>query len=307
MVLDSNGLHNRAAFFRCIRNFFEEHGFLEVDTPIRQPVYIPESNILPIAAERWFLQSSPEICMKRLLSLGDNDLFQICHCFRKGEKGRLHLEEFMMLEWYRKGADYEALMQDCIDLFRCLQITLKHSFCQGTLESLHDFWNLDLNHYWERITVEEAFARYAPCSLEEAMEEKRFEEILVEFVEPNLGNILPTFLYDYPASMASLARIKPSRPAVAERFELYYKGVEIANGFSELTDVSEQRRRFEEEIRCIASTQGRAAILPERFLKDLERLETAAGIALGLDRLFMLLGGYHRINDAVSFSSEDYF
>ena len=170
-MLDKKRLHMRATFFHLIRSFFYSRDFLEVDTPIRQPVYIPERNITPLASEQDFLQSSPELCMKRLLAAGNSKIFQICHCFRKGEKGRLHLEEFQMLEWYRVGADYRQLMFDCEALLRFL---LENLMEIPGLECKTDkpfFSGISLNEEWERITVADAFARYSPIQLEQAMEE----------------------------------------------------------------------------------------------------------------------------------------
>lgn len=290
-MLDQKGLQLRAAFFRAIRLFFQENGFLEVDTPIRQPLLIPEQNIIPIPSGTHFLQSSPELYMKRLLAAGCERIFQICHCFRQGERGRLHLEEFVMLEWYRLDADYGDLMQDCENLFAFLAREL--SPCVFPVR-------LDLG--WQRLTVQEAFARYCPVSAADALAEDMFDQYLVEYVEPQLGLKTPAFLYDYPLELASLARPKPGQPEVAERFELYVSGVELANGFSELTDPDLQRRRFEEEYVKMGNERGRQGKMPERFLEDLGKIGPAAGIAMGLDRLFMLFLGRETVDEAVSFA-----
>lgn len=244
--------------------------------------------------------------MKRLLSRVDSDLFQLCRCFRRGERGRLHLEEFTMLEWYRKGADYQQLMQDCFELLNFLQLHLKESSRLPTSTGSALFWQLDLSFPWQRLTVTEAFSRFAPMSVDEALAQDIFDETLVEFVEPMLGRGKPAFLVDYPSSMASLAKRKDTDPSVAERFELYVEGIELANGFSELTDVEEQRTRFTEEIRLIENSSGQRHTMPEKFLEDLNTLDQAAGIALGIDRLFMMVGGYDRISDAVTFSPDDF-
>lgn len=301
-MLSIQGLHLRAAFFRAIRSFFQQQGFLEVDTPIRQPVYIPESNIEPIPSGSQYLQSSPELCMKRLLARGCERIFQISHCFRKGEYGRLHLEEFQMLEWYRTGSDYHQLMIDCEHLVRYVVAALEHLQPQ-TAACLSD---VDLSAPWPRLTVAEAFRRFSPLSLDQALDNDQFEEMLVDCIEPKLGVDTPLFLCDYPAQLASLAKRSTSNPAVAERFELYIKGIELANGFSELTDVCEQRARFSAEITAIRAGRGVDVSMPERFLDDLAQLEEAAGIALGLDRLFMLLLGSSSIFSAVSFNPEDF-
>jgi lysyl-tRNA synthetase class 2 len=305
-MLDSNGLHLRAAFFRCIRSFFYQQGFLEVDTPLRQPVYLPESNIVPIASEQEYLQTSPELCMKRLLAAGNDKIMQICPCFRKEEKGRLHQEEFQMLEWYRTGADYHQLMHDCEELLRFLADNLSAQQLPNSGAGQLLFPGVTLGDSWQRITVAEAFSRYSSLSLPQALQEDQFDDILVECIEPHLGKDAPVFLYDYPVELGSLARRRRDNPAVVERFELYIQGVELANGFSELTDAKEQRKRFCDERAKIKENTGREAAMPERFLADLGRLDTAAGIAMGLDRLFMIATNRQHITEVVTFSPEDF-
>jgi elongation factor P--(R)-beta-lysine ligase len=307
-VLSIARLHKRAAFFRCIRSFFHDQGFLEVDTPLRQPVYIPESNIVPIASEGQYLQTSPELCMKRLLAHGCEKIFQLSHCFRKGELGRLHLEEFQLLEWYRTGCDYTQLMADCQGLVRFLHERLsEHTFSCGDKNGPDSFFGIDVSAEWQRLTVADAFTRYSPVPLQRALNSGSFDEILTEHVEPNLGTKSPVFLYAYPCELASLARRNPGNPGIAERFELYIKGVELANGFSELTDEHEQRSRFHDEIAAIYANNGRNAVMPERFLRDLGKIEEAAGIALGVDRLFMLAVNEKSITSAVTFAPDDFF
>lgn len=303
-MLDLQGLHVRAAFFNFIRSFFAEQDFLEVDTPIRQPVFIPEANIVPIEAEQQFLQSSPELCMKRLLAGGCQRIFQLCNCFRKGERGRLHLEEFRMLEWYRSGVDYHQLMSDCEELLRYLKLELSKFATGPVVEEC--FSGIDFSGTWQRLSVVEAFRQFAPMTVEDAIADNRFDEVLVEWVEPHLGEHKPVFLYDYPVALGSLAKTKDSDRRYAERFELYIKGVEIANGFSELTDEREQRKRFEAEIIAMKSDSNINVAMPERFLEDLKKLHSAAGIALGLDRLLMLAMNSTEINQVISFTPTDF-
>lgn len=306
-MLSIEGLHKRAAFFRCLRSFFHNQGFLEVDTPLRQPVYIPERHIILISSEGQYLQSSPELCMKRLLAHGCDKIFQISHCFRKGEIGRLHLEEFRLLEWYRSGCDYMQLMTDCESLLRHVYEAMKsHLAACGDANAIELFPGIDLSARWQKLTVADAFAKFSPIPLERALDTGCFDEILTEYVEPCLGVGAPVFLYAYPHQLASLARKSPSNPTIAERFELYIEGIELANGFSELTDENEQRLRFEEEIAAIHADCGRDVVMPERFLRDLEKLKEAAGIALGVDRLFMLAVNCKSITSAVTFAPEDF-
>ncbi len=304
-MLDVQGLHFRAAFLQSLRLFFIRHRFLEVDTPVRQPVVIPESAIEPLSSEGWLLQTSPELCMKRLLARGCEKIFQLCHCYRKGERGRLHLEEFTMLEWYRTGCDYRDMMTDCEAL---LVFLLQELVADNDLSQLLQpgSWAETLELSWERLTVADAFERYSDISLSQAMAEDMFDEILVEQVEPHLGIQQPLFLYDYPAELASLAKVKDDNSSIAERFELYIDGVEIANGFSELTDSRQQRLRFENEVELIKERTKKTVSLPERFLGELDGIGSAAGIALGVDRLCMLLLGERKISAAVSFYRDDF-
>ncbi len=312
-MLDLQGLRFRAAFFHSLRSFFVRQQFLEVDTPIRQPLLLPELNIEPLASEGWFLQASPELCMKRMLAAGCSRIFQLCNCFRKGERGRLHLEEFTMMEWYRTNAGYEDLMTDCEALLGALLVDLEvMTPCAVFNESLRVSGNsgsgrvISLHPPWDRLSVHEAFARYSPVSIEQAMAVDTFDAILVEYVEPCLGMERPLFLYDYPVELGSLARSKAGNPQLAERFELYINGIELANGFSELTDSQEQRQRFEQELSLMDEERRQRSRMPERFLDDLAHLDRAAGIALGVDRLLMLLMGKESVGEVVSFAPVDF-
>jgi len=164
---------------------------------------------------------------------------------------------------------------------------------------------IDVKSTWERISVKAAFDQYAVISLERALEEGCFDQIMVEEIEPNLGMTRPTFLYDYPAAMAALARLKPGNRALAERFEIYIAGLELANGFSELNDPVEQRARFEGDLQIRGAEGKETYPMPERFLKSLEHMPDAAGIALGVDRLAMLFTGALKIDDVVPFTPEE--
>lgn len=300
-MISSQHLKQRAAIIRAVRVFFEDRDYLEVDTPLRLPVLAPEIWIEPVISGGHFLQTSPELCMKRLLAAGHSRLFQICHCFRKGERGRFHLPEFSMLEWYRTGSDYHDLMDESEELIKSVVLE-----CGGRrlFPGLEELVAIDVP--FERLTVEEAFRRYAECTVEKVLAAGRYEEVLVEQVEPHLGlGRRPTFLYDYPASLASLARLKKDEPAVAERFELYLGGIELANGFSELVDPDEQRQRFIAERNLIFAAGRDPGPMPERFLQALTGMSAAAGIALGLDRLVMVLIGAESIDEVVGFVPEE--
>ena len=288
-------LQQRARIIQSIRAFFIARDFLEVETPQRIPQNAPEPHIHPIASGNWQLQTSPELAMKRLLAAGSGPIFQISHCWRDEERGRRHLPEFTLLEWYRPQADYRDLMTDCEDL-------LRHLCPADRIETTGR--QVDLSAPFERLSVDQAFARYSACSAQQALAEDRFDELLAFDIEPHLGNARPTFLYDYPAELAALSRPKPGHPELAERFELYVAGYELANAFSELTDPREQRRRFEADVEAIRARGGTVRQLPEPFLAALETMPSAAGIALGVDRLVMLLTAADHIDQIVAFPPE---
>jgi lysyl-tRNA synthetase class 2 len=284
---------------RAIRRFFLDQDFLEIETPIRIPAPAPESHIEPVTSGEWCLQTSPELCMKRLLAAGYPKIFQICKCFRAGERGAHHLPEFTMVEWYRAGTDYLTLMDDC----EILIARIAEELGLGDTAYWHGR-RICLTPPWERITVREAFARYAGLSLEEVLMRDRFDEIMVCVIEPHLGMERPVFLYEYPATLGALARVKAENQEVAERFELYIAGLELANAFSELTDPVEQRRRFEEASRNLRLKKCPTYPLPERFLASLSRMPPSAGIALGMDRLAMILADQITIDAVVAFTPE---
>jgi lysyl-tRNA synthetase class 2 len=295
-MLTPADLQKRSSLLQAVRSFFYARNYLEADTPIRLPVLIPEAYIQPLTSEGRFLQTSPELCMKRLLAGGCTQLFQICRCFRKGERGRLHQEEFTMLEWYQIGWSYVELMQECEELVR----QLARSCAEQGWQALPT-WAAQPEP-WLRLTVEEAFLRFAGLSAAQAAVEGSFDVLLVEKVEPELAQLGAVFLCDYPLTLASLARPQQANPAVAERVELYINGIELANGFSELTDVQVQRQRFEAELIKAGLDQS---LMPEQFLHDLAHLPACAGIALGLDRLLMILLGRQRLAEVLPFADED--
>ncbi len=303
-MLSPQGLQQRSSLLQAVRSFFLSRSYLEVDTPVRLPVLIPEAEIMPVASGDWFLQTSPELCMKRLLAGGCTRLFQICHCFRQGERGRLHQEEFTMLEWYRTGWSYIELMAECEQMVRAAA-GLSVEKVEGEILLRWAGWEISLASPWQRLSVEDAFQRYAGISAAHAAECGEFDRILVEKIEPELGWQRPVFLYDYPLSLASLARPKAGEAAVAERFELYIGGVELANGFSELTDAGIQRQRFAVEIRKGGGEEGARSKMPEKFLHALSDLPDCAGIALGLDRLLMLIVGAQDIAEVLPFSADE--
>ena len=292
----------RAHLIRSIRDFFWERGFLEVETPLLIPANAPEEHIHPISALPFQLQTSPEICMKRLLCKGHRRLFQISHCWRAGERGSRHLSEFTMLEWYRADSDYQALMTDCEEL---LQHVATVCLADNPIYR-HNSRTIDPFRPWRRIKVQEAFLRFGHADVRDCLHKGIYEEVLTRLVEPGLaGYPEPVILMDYPSELAALARLKPGQTEVAERFELYLGGLELANGFSELNDPGEQRLRFEEANRMRRKNGITPLPLPEPFLRELADMPAAAGIALGIDRLVMLAAGADSIDAVVAFTPEE--
>ncbi|HYE00581.1 MAG TPA: EF-P lysine aminoacylase EpmA [Alphaproteobacteria bacterium] len=325
-------LERRAAIVRAVRGFFEGEGFLEVDTPALQisPGLEPHLHAFatdwrgPLSGQRqrYYLHTSPEFAMKKLLTAGLPRIFQLAHVYRNGEVSPRHSPEFTMLEWYRAGAPYEALMEDCADLVRAAARAV------GAAALTWEGGRCDPFGEWERLTVQEAFARHAGIDLlatapdpaaEPSLDllaaqsaplgiaphegdrwEDLFFRIMLDRIEPRLGHGRPTFLCEYPVSLAVLARPKPGDPRVAERFELYACGVELANAFGELTDPAAQRARFAADMDLKERLYGERYPVDEDFLAALEYgLPQSSGIALGMDRLVMLLLGAAEIDDVL--------
>jgi elongation factor P--(R)-beta-lysine ligase len=293
-------LKQRSLVIQAIRDFFLKLGFLEVDTPVRIPSPAPEEHIEAIESEGHFLASSPELQMKRMLAAGYKNIFQVCHCFRGGERGDFHLPEFTMIEWYRLGATNDDLMRDCEKLVESAAKSI------SVFPIVHrDDQDIDLTPNWHRIEVADALERHAGWRPQPKMCLDRFNEDMAFKVEPALPKNKPVFLVGYPAEVASLARLDPTNPERAERFELFAGGLELANGFVELTDAKEQRRRFEEESRRRLEAGKTVYPLDERFLASLENgLPPCAGIAMGVDRLVMLLTSATSIDQVVAFPLE---
>ena len=300
-MLNESGLRKRATLIQALRRFFVSRNYIEVETPLRSPVLIPEAHNEPVESEGHYLQTSPEMCMKRLLAeIGCCKIFQICKCFRKKERGDRHLPEFTMLEWYRTSCDYFSLMDECEDMLIEVARTLGHKDSFSVRGKTVNF-----EKPWKRLTVSDAFAQYAPVSMTQALEKNLFDEILCSYIEPQLGQGKPQFLYDYPVELGALARKKKDNPSLVERFEIYVTGLELANGFSELTDQQEQQKRFELEQQLIRKQNRTATALPQKFLSSLPKMPEAAGIALGVDRLALILLDAEIIDQVVCFSPEE--
>ncbi|PIE67027.1 MAG: EF-P lysine aminoacylase GenX [Deltaproteobacteria bacterium] len=299
-----DNLERRARIIDGVRTFFRDAGFLEVETPVRIPAPLPEAHIDTQPAGDWYLQPSPELTMKRLLAAGYPRIFQICRCFRQGERGSRHLPEMTLLEWYASQADYQTLMQQCEELVAFLVRCLRKGHSADNWLTFQS-QIVDLTPPWDRLSVTDAFHRFGRMTVADALERDCFDEVMGIDIEPQLGLDRPVFLIDYPAQCGSLARRKADDPSVVERFELYIAGMELCNAFSELADPVEQRERFEAENRLREAAGKTVYPAAEPFLSALVHMPPAAGIALGIDRLVMLLLDAGGIDEVVAFTPEE--
>lgn len=321
-------LRARRLIRTVLRGWFESLHFVEVEAAILQASPGNEAHLHAFATEqispagepsKRYLHTSPEFACKKLLAAGEPRIFEFARVFRNRERGALHHPEFTMLEWYRAREPYETLMEDC-----AVVLALATRAVGARKLSFRDH-SADPFAAPERLTVAQAFRRHAGVDLlatvaadavdRDALARQAenqnihiaaddtwsdiFSRILVERIEPNLGIGQPTILTEYPVAEAALARRKLSDPRVAERFELYVCGVELANGFAELADPAEQRRRFEVEMDEKERLHGERYPIDEDFLAALAVMPPASGIALGFDRLVMLATGATRIEQVL--------
>ena len=320
----------RADVMAAVRRYFADQGFMEVETPALQVSPGLDRHIKPMGTEvsgpfdaravPRYLHTSPEYAMKKLLAAGETSIFQICHVFRNGEESKIHHPEFTLLEWYRADADYTTLMSDVEGLLSAV------AAAAGVSQFQHGHFSCDVDILWSRLTVADAFSQFVAidvlatvgdtldpietpligaarrsgvrCDNNDSWDDV-FHRILLEKIYPALRQEPALFLIDYPAPVGALARRNPDDPRVCERVEAYVCGIEIANGFSELTDPVEQRSRFEQEQALYASLHGKPPPIDEDFLSALGIMPPAAGMALGLDRLVMLLTGADHIRDVL--------
>jgi lysyl-tRNA synthetase class 2 len=320
-------LQARNAVTRALRAWFDEQGFVEVETGVLQVspgnethLHAPRTSLTTPAGERAtrYLRTSPEFACKKLLAAGEPKVVEFARVFRDREWGDLHLPEFTMLEWYRAGAAYDAIMADCV-------VVIAHA-AQATGIGSFSFRGRHADPFAEPelLTVAAAFDRHAGIDLLRTIVDGEgdraalaaaahgrvritdddtwsdiFSKVLVEHVEPHLGEGRLTVLFEYPAPEAALARLNPADNRVAERFEVYACGVELANGFGELTDAAEQRIRFVRAMDDKESRYGERYPLDEDFLAAVGAMPDASGVALGFDRLVMLASGASRIDQVV--------
>ena len=268
-----------------------------METPIRIAEPAMELHIDPIPSLDAWLRTSPELHMKRLLCAGFERIYQLGACFRQGERGERHNPEFTMLEWYRADADYLDMLAETKALIAAVAES-----ALGRTGIEYRSQKIELMPSWELITVEEAFGSFAGWNPVERFDAGRFDLDLVNKVEPNLPKNCPVVLMNYPAEAAALARVKKTDPRVAERWELYIGGIEIANAFSELTDPAEQRARFDSCARARREMGKSVFPLDEKFLSDMAGgFPPSGGVALGTDRLVMLFSGAASLDEIMPF------
>ncbi|MFZ2314346.1 MAG: elongation factor P--(R)-beta-lysine ligase [Gammaproteobacteria bacterium] len=304
-------LKQRAAILKTIRDFFATREVMEVETPLMCHTSVTDPFIQSIPAlfqahpssleQRFYLQTSPEYAMKRLLAAGSGPIYQLGKAFRQGEIGQVHNPEFTMLEWYRPGFDHHQLMDEMDDL---LQLILKTEKAERI--SYADLFKAYLNINPHNTTVAELKTCADQHQLDIAIETTDVDTwlllLLTHCIEPHMGKTKPCFLYDFPVTQAALAKIQPGNPPVASRFEVYFKGIELANGFHELQQVAEQRSRFEKNIAERKALQLTDMPIDEFFLAALSHgLPDCAGVALGIDRLVMLATQHDCLQDVISF------
>lgn len=280
-AIDFETLRQRAEVLRTVRAFFDTRGFCEVETPVRIPAPANEAFLEPppSGAARW-LRTSPELHMKRLLAAGAGKIYQIGPCFREYECGKRHNPEFSMLEWYRPNAPFQTLFTDVAELVSAVM--------KRPLQP-------------QVFTVSERYRTLAGWDPLTDWDEDRFDEDMALKIEPSLPQEGLVYLVDYPAQAAALARLSPADTRVAERFEAYLNGVEIANGYGELIDAKEQRQRFEATIAMRQERGLPVYPIDEDFLAALPQMPPTAGIALGIDRLVMLVCGKQQLSDVRPF------
>ena len=318
-------LLTRMSVIKTMRQFFDDQDFWEVETPNLQVtpgldthihgMKVPLRDVNLNHQRDLYLHTSPEFAMKKLLCAGAERIYQMCKCYRDGEDTRLHSPEFTMIEWYRAGAYYTQIMDDCAGLLRAVakaahitQFKYKEHICDPfadmriltVKDAFKIYAGLDLEDIWGIDDFHIAANNIGIRTAKDDAWDDIFHRVMAEKIEPFLGMDAPCILTEYPVSMAALARKKQDDPRFAERFELYVCGVELANAFGELTNPTEQRLRFEQDMAEKQRIYGETYTVDEDFLAALEYgMPESSGIALGVDRLVMLCTGTENIEDVL--------
>lgn len=298
-------IHLRAQVLAKIRNFFAVRHVTEVETPLLSHATNPSPYLNSFRCDDLYLQTSPEFAMKRLLAAGSGDIYQICKAFRKDELGRLHNPEFTMLEWYRLGFTHHDLMREVGDLLKLiLNIDQVESFSyqQIFMQILH------LDPHTSSLDELKTVAKLNNLEIHDLNQyldqdyNTWLQLLFTHLIEPNIGLKSPVFIYDFPEAQAMLARVRAETPRVASRFEVYFQGVELANGFHELNDAAIQRARFMQDLTARQNLNLPKIPLDENFLAALPELPDCSGVAIGIDRLLLLTAKYNSLEKVLCYS-----
>ena len=284
-----NTLKTRAKIISAIRSFFENQNFIEVETPLKTPAPLPEQNIDAIKCGDCYLATSPEPYMKRLVADGFDKIFQITKCFRNGEIGDKHNIEFSMLEWYRKDADYLNLIDDAKNLLNFI--------CRKT--ALHNIFS-----DWEIISLDDAWEKFTDSTLDDIPDGFVFDKTMVEKIEPGLNVNLPVIVIDFPACFSPMCKQKSDNPYRAERLEIYFNGIELGNGCTEQIDKKIQIKRLRDEQQARTQMGKDLYPWPNEFVDSIDNMPPSAGMAIGIDRLIMILCGVDKIEDVIAFTEK---
>lgn len=314
----SQNLRLRADLLRRTREFFAVRDVLEVETPLLASAPVTDPHIAALRTEYFgpgsptgrtlYLQTSPEYAMKRMLAAGSGSIYQICKAFRAGEAGRLHNPEFTMLEWYRIGFDHNRLMDEIDELIsELINRSPAERLSYGSL--FEERIGID-PHTASRVELSAAAALNGievDGTGADSLDRDDWLQLLFSgIVEPQLGRARPTFVSDYPASQCALAKMRDAQPRIAERFELFVDGLELANGYHELCDPDQHKKRFERDLASRRELGLPEVPVDERFISSLEAgLESCAGVALGFDRLVMIAAGANRVQEVLAFPIEN--
>lgn len=302
----------RAALVNTARQFFQDNDYLEVDTPCLSLSTTPDPNIESFSTQfnntHYFLHTSPEFPMKRLLAAGSGAIYQICKVFRKGEAGRNHNSEFTLIEWYQPGMSYRELMEQVDKLIRLLlknKLALNETVLFTYQQAFEKF--AGFNPF--TVTKQQLHTVISKNNIQlhkQTLTHDAYLDLIISvIIQPNLPKNKPVFIYDYPATQAALANIRKGEINIAERFELFINGLELANGYQELLDASEQQQRFENENKQRLAAGQQAIPIDANLIEALQQgMPVVSGVAVGLDRVLMLATGKDSIQDVIAFTTD---
>ncbi len=296
----SNSLELRAQIYNYIRFFFLQRKVLEVETPLLLSEANPSPYLDNFSCDNLYLQTSPEIAMKYLLARGSGDIYQLCKAFRKNERGRIHNPEFTILEWYRINFDHHKLMDEVEELIKPLlksEIAARYTY-QEVCEKF-----MGINPHETSLKEIKFTAKKNNITIQELEndEDSWMQLLFTHLVEPQLPWDMPIFVYDFPVNQAMLARIHQNKYPLASRFELYYRGIELANGFHELNDAKEHSKRFTQDLVKRKNLKLPPVNISDQFISTVAKLPNCSGVAMGIDRLILLIANAKSLDEIMPF------